>query len=65
MNNQYILTVIIPLYNNDKYIKRCLQSIINQSIKNIKIIIVDDGSTDDSLHIIRWYVQRYDFIDFS
>jgi glycosyltransferase involved in cell wall biosynthesis len=63
MNNQYILTVIIPLYNNDKYIKRCLQSIINQSIKNIKIIIVDDGSTDDSLHIIRWYVQRYDFIE--
>ena len=63
MNNQYILTVIIPLYNNDKYIKRCLQSISNQSIKNIKIIIVDDGSTDDSLHIIRWYVQRYDFIE--
>ena len=37
MDKKYILTVIIPVYNNDKYIKRCLNSVINQSIKNIKI----------------------------
>ena len=52
MDKKYILTVIIPVYNNDKYIKRCLNSVINQSIKNIKIIIVDDGSTDTSYNII-------------
>ena len=40
MDDKYILTVIIPSYNNDQYIERCLKSIINQSIKNIKIIII-------------------------
>ena len=41
MKTEYILTVIIPMYNNEKFIERCLQSIINQSLKNIKILVVD------------------------
>ena len=63
MSNEYILTVIIPLYNNEQYIKRCLQSVINQSIKNIKIIVVDDGSTDTSLDIIQDYTKQYNNIE--
>lgn len=64
MDNKYILTVIIPSYNNDKYIERCLESIINQSLKNIKIVIVDDGSTDASLDIIQLYMKNYDNIEY-
>lgn len=64
MDNKYILTVIIPSYNNDKYIERCLESVINQSLKNIKIVIVDDGSTDASLDIIQLYTKIYDNIEY-
>ena len=48
MNNKYLLTVIIPVYNTEKYIKRCIDSILNQSFKYIKIIIINDNSTDRS-----------------
>lgn len=52
MNNKYLLTVIIPVYNTEKYIKRCIDSILNQSFKYIKIIIINDNSTDRSSSII-------------
>lgn len=45
------LTIIVPLYNQEKYIKQCIESIMNQSYKNIDILIVDDGSTDSSYDI--------------
>ena len=46
------VSVIIPAYNIEKYIERCLVSIKNQSEKNIEIIVVNDGSTDDTLKVI-------------
>ena len=45
---EQLLTVIIPVYNVEKYINKCLESIINQTYKNLEIILVDDGSTDNS-----------------
>ncbi len=45
------VSVVVPIYNVEKYLNRCLQSIINQSYKNIEIILVNDGSTDNSLQI--------------
>lgn len=45
------LSVIIPLYNQEKYIKQCVESVINQKNINVSIIIVNDGSTDNSLNI--------------
>ena len=42
------VSVIVPIYNVEKYVKECVESIINQDYKNIEIILVDDGSTDDS-----------------
>ena len=42
------ISVIIPVYNVSKYLKRCLDSIINNTYKNLEIICIDDGSTDDS-----------------
>lgn len=46
------LSVIIPVYNVEEYIEECIQSIVNQTIKNMEIIIVNDGSTDDSISIV-------------
>ena len=43
-----MVSVIIPCYNGEKYIDRCIDSIINQTYKNLQIIIVNDGSTDNS-----------------
>ena len=42
------ISVIVPVYNVEKYIKQCLESILNQTYKNLEIIIVDDGTKDSS-----------------
>lgn len=42
------ISVIIPVYNSEKYIERCLKSVVNQSYKDLEIILIDDGSTDNS-----------------
>ena len=47
------VSVIIPLYNEEKYITACVESVINQTYKNLEIIIVDDKSTDNSLKIVK------------
>ena len=49
------LSVIIPVYNAEKYIQRCLDSVIDQGLDDIEIICVDDGSTDNSLNILKNY----------
>lgn len=48
---QELISVIIPVYNVEKYIDRCVESVINQTYKNLEIILVDDGSSDESLHL--------------
>lgn len=57
-----LLTVVIPVYNVEKYLDRCLKSILIQEWKNYDIILVDDGSTDRSPQICDDYVEAYDFI---
>ena len=51
------VSVIVPVYNAEKYLKQCLDSIVNQTLKDIEIICVDAGSTDNSLEIMRRYEQ--------
>ena len=52
------VSVIIPVYNTEKYLRQCLDSVVNQTLKDIEIIIVNDGSTDGSLKIINEYAKR-------
>lgn len=50
-----LLSVIVPVYNTGKYLRPCIESIVNQTYKNLEIILINDGSTDDSLSICREY----------
>lgn len=53
-----LLSIIIPVYNLEKYIGRCLDSLLDQTYENIEIIAVDDGSKDSSLEILRRYSEK-------
>ena len=52
------VSVIVPIYNAAPYLTKCLDSIVNQTYKNLEIILVNDGSTDNSAEIINQYAQR-------
>lgn len=52
------VSIIVPVYNCEKYISECLNSIINQTYKNIEVVIINDGSTDNSERIINEYVTK-------
>ena len=53
-----LISVIIPIYNVEKYLERCLNSVVKQSYSNLEIILVDDGSTDNSLSICQLYESK-------
>ena len=53
-----LISVIIPIYNVEQYLSKCLDSVINQTYKNIEIICVNDGATDNSLKILEEYKSR-------
>ena len=51
------VSIIVPVYNSDKYLKECIDSILNQTYKEWECLIVDDGSTDNSAKIIKTYIK--------
>lgn len=55
---QPVVTTIIPIYNKGKYLNRCLESIVSQSINDIEIILINDGSTDNSIEICKEWESR-------
>lgn len=63
-----LISIVVPVYNTEKYISRCLDSLINQTFKDIEIVVVNDGSTDNSRKILEKYTQkdgRIKVIDFE
>ena len=62
MKNKVLVSIIVPVYNVEKYIDKCLNSLVNQTLKNIEIIVVNDGTKDNSQKIIDKYTKKYSFI---
>ena len=52
------ISIVVPAYNKEPYIKQCMDSLVNQTLKNIEIIVVDDASTDNTLQILRDYEHK-------
>ena len=52
------ISVIIPVYNTDKYLRDCLDSILSQTLQDFEIICIDDASTDNSIHILKKYAEQ-------
>lgn len=60
--NKHKVSIIIPMYNVEKYLKDCLESVVNQTLKSVEVILIDDGSTDGTANIAQQYQEKYDFI---
>lgn len=58
-----MVTILIPVYNTSKYLRQCLDSITAQTYQNLQVVLVDDGSTDDSLSICEEYAGKYSYIE--
>src|SRR5438309_8460832 len=68
MPSEPLVSIIIPCYNAEKYIGQTNESIFNQTYKNFEILVINDGSTDESMEIIKKYQQldaRIKYIDQS
>ena len=53
------VSIIVPVYNVEKYLRKCLDSLVNQTLKDIEIICINDGTKDNSVEIIDEYVKKY------
>ena len=53
-----LVSIVVPIYNTEQYIPKCIESLINQTYKNLEIILIDDGSTDNSFNICKKYQKE-------
>ena len=59
MKTNETIDILIPAYNAEKYIKLCLDSLLNQTYKNVRIVVAEDGSKDNSLALLNEYAKKY------
>ena len=52
-----LVSVVIPVYNSEKFLEESIESVLNQTFKNIEVITIDDGSTDKSLNILQQFSE--------
>lgn len=62
MDNNILISIIVPVYNTRKFLNNCIKSVINQDFNNFELILVDDGSTDGSCLICKKFAKKYKFI---
>ena len=62
LKSDVLFSIIIPVYNSEKYLFQCIQSVLNQKYSNVEIILIDDCSTDKSITIIRSFAKKYNNI---
>lgn len=58
MSSSPVVSILVPVYNVSKYLRQCIDSVVNQTLKNIEIVCINDGSTDDSLEILKSYAAK-------
>ena len=59
MKKKYKVSVIVPVYNVEQYLEQCLKSLVNQTLESLQIIVVNDGSPDNSQDIIDGFIKKY------
>ena len=64
-DQQFLFNIIVPVFNAEKYIEKCLTSIIKQSYKNYQVKVIDDCSTDNSYELALEICNRYENFDIS
>lgn len=57
MNHQHVVSILVPIYNAEKYLSQCIESILGQTYANLQVILIDDGSIDNSYAICKEYVK--------
>ena len=57
--NKPKVSVIVPVYNTEKYLRKCVESLVNQTLEDIEIVMINDGSKDSSESIIKEYMEKY------
>ena len=62
--NELDLSIIVPVYNVEKYLRQCLDSLVNQDYQNFEIICINDGSNDNSEDILKEYSSKYSFLSY-
>lgn len=62
MEIDYKISIIVPVYNTGIYLKKCINSLLNQTLRDIEIVLIDDGSTDESRDICDEYAKKDDRI---
>lgn len=58
-----LVSVLVPAYNVEPFLKQCLDSIVNQTYRNLQVVVVDDGSTDDTWTIAQSFAENYCFVE--
>lgn len=61
---QYAISVVIPCYNCEKYIKRCINSVIAQTFKNFEVVLINDGSTDETETVCLFFAEQHDNVHY-
>ena len=58
MENRLKVSIILPIYNSEKYLRECLDSVLSQTLTEIEVICINDGSVDGSLDIMKEYAEK-------